>query len=110
MTTKFHFTIPVVLWLADQLSGLKRTEIPSVMPKALEGEALNNLRDLYIESPDFVGLDMLDPTTDIFLAMSKNLVNVADQLAALPADSSDKTIAATCHPSNYNLLKRGSWR
>jgi hypothetical protein len=42
--------------------------------------------------------------------MCKTLVSAADKLAALPADSSDKTIAATCHPSNFNLLKRGSWR
>jgi hypothetical protein len=110
MTSKFHWTPRGVLWLAGQLSGSKRTEMPGVMPKAREGDALNNLRDLYIEFPAFQGLDILNPTTEIILAMCKTLVSVADKLAALPADSSDKTIAATCHPSNFNLLKRGSWR
>ena len=50
MTSKFHWTLGGVLWLAGQLSGLSRAEMPGVMAKALESAALNDLRDLYIES------------------------------------------------------------
>lgn len=106
MTFKFHWTIQGAIWLAAQLAGMKRTEMPGVMPKALEGDAVSRLRDLYMEAPAFKAQEMLDPTPEILLSMCKALIALADKQAGLPPDSSDQVIANTLHPSALGILKK----
>jgi len=107
MASKFHWSIQSLLWLAGQLAGMKRTEMPAAMPKALEGDAVSRLRDLYMEAPVFKAQDMLDPTPEILLSMCKTLITLADKQAGLPPDSSDQVIANTLHPSAFGgILKK----
>ena len=104
---KFHFDLDTTTWLAEQLAGLLRTEIPGVMPKAIQSDAVAGLIALLIETPSFTASGMKPPTPAIVVEMCIKLVTVADQVAAMPEGAKQSALNLVVHPANgLGLLKK----
>lgn len=101
--TKFHFTMETLLWLAQFLSGLSRTEIPSVMPKATESLKVADIKSELLELPAFTQSGMIEPTSAIIQSMCKTVVTQADRLAGLEDDAPQAAINLVSH------VARGFW-